>query len=94
MTPEAAEKEKISTYLRSLGAYVFRPVQRGMGTATVDLLVCLHGRFIAIEVKVKPEKPTKRQKIVLDQIKAADGCTLVAYSVDDVEEFLELFFGG
>lgn len=59
-----------------------------------DIIGCLRGRFVAIEVKA-PHRRTephgglsKIQKHVLDQIRAAGGITVVAYGTGDIE-FLE-----
>ena len=88
--PEAKVKDAIKTYLKEIGAYQFWPVQTGYGAATVDVLVCWRGLFVAIEVKrhdTKPQ-PTARQKAVMQEVAAAGGATQVAYSVDDVRDRL------
>ena len=88
--PEAKVKDAIRAYLKEIGAYQFWPVQTGYGAATVDVLVCWRGLFLAIEVKrpdTRPE-PTPRQKSVLQEVAGASGATVVAYSVEDVRERL------
>jgi Holliday junction resolvase len=84
MTPEGKIKKEIVKYLESIGAYVFCPVQSGRGKTTLDIIVCLRGRFISIEVKVPGKYPTERQKLVMDKITEAGGFAMVARSVDDV----------
>ena len=84
---ESELKAEYRKWLREQGAYVFSPVQMGMGKTTVDDLVCWRGLFLAIEAK-KPDtnkKPTLNQKTTLQEVSAAGGATLVAYSVDDVK---------
>jgi hypothetical protein len=54
-TPEGKIKKQIVDWLRSQGAYVFAPVQQGFGASTLDLIVCWHGDFVAIEVKTRPQ---------------------------------------
>ena len=85
--PEAKVKDAIKTYLKEIGAYQFWPVQTGYGAATVDVLVCWRGLFLAIEVKRGDTRPkaTLRQVTVLQEIAAAGGATLIAYSVDEVK---------
>lgn len=100
--PEAKVKDKIKTYLASIGAYHFWPVQTGLGASTVDCLACVPititpdmvgrkiGAFVAIEVKrpdTRPE-PTPRQEAVLRQVAAAYGGISVAYEVEDVKSVL------
>lgn len=83
LTPEGAVKKECRAYLRSIGAYVFSPVQMGYGQATVDDLVCYKGRFIAIEYK-RPEggQLTKRQETCLESVSDAGGFPIVTSSVD------------
>lgn len=42
------------------------------------------GRFIGIEAKVKPNKPTEEQLRALQRIEKDKGIAIVAYSLDDV----------
>jgi hypothetical protein len=42
------------------------------------------GRFLAIETKVRPNKPTKVQRAFLDAVTLAGGLAIVAYDLDDV----------
>jgi hypothetical protein len=85
ITPEGRIKKQIRDWLREQGAYVFSPVQQGFGQQSLDLLVCWRGDFVAIEVKAPGNKPTKRQELIADQIKAAGGITVLAYTLDDVK---------
>lgn len=92
MTPEGKVKKECRAYLRSIGAYVFSPVQMGYGQATVDDLVCYKGRFIGVEYK-RPEggKLTDRQKQSLKAIQDAKGYTIIACEVDDIKVCLGMF---
>jgi len=84
--PEAKVKDEIRAYLKEVGAYQFWPVQTGYGAATIDCLACWRGLFIGIEVKRPDTRPkaTPRQQVVMQEIAAATGATVVAYSVEDV----------
>lgn len=74
MTPEGLVKKKLRAYLDMLGAYYFMPVQMGYGATTVDFLVCIDGKFHAIETKRQGvTKLTLRQGSVLDKVKKAGG---------------------
>jgi len=46
------------------------------------------GKFIAIEVKMKGNKPSIYQEEFLNQIKQRNGIAIVAYSLEDVMKFL------
>lgn len=89
-TPEGAVKKQIRAYLTSLGAYHFSPVQYGMGASTLDLLCCLQGKFIAIEVK-RPGvlSPTARQNAVIKTIHAAGGIAFTTDSLERTRKYLQ-----
>jgi len=57
-----------------------------------DILGCVFGNFIAIEVKVAPNKPTPLQKATLRKMQKAGGWTMVAYDVKSTLEFVEGIF--
>jgi len=54
-----------------------------------DLLVCYHGIFLGLEVKMPGEKPSPIQRQVLKSIEAAGGVARVVCSVEEVDEILD-----
>ena len=66
---------------------IFRRLgQKGMS----DILGVLKGgRFVAIEVKIKPNKPTADQLAFLQKVRNTGGIGIVAYSLDDVLEIIK-----
>lgn len=46
------------------------------------------GRFVAIECKIAPNKPTEEQKQFLREVARLGGIVLLAYSIDDVVEMV------
>lgn len=92
LTPEGRVKNEIRKWLKEQGAYVFSPVQMGIGSRTLDLLVCWKGRFVAIEVKRPGKIATKLQAQIIVSIQDADG---EAFCVDSLEackqEFLRFW---
>jgi hypothetical protein len=64
------------------GGYIPLPAgDRGMS----DMMVCLpDGKFAAIEVKKKGNKPTPEQLDFLEAMRRNNGIGIVAYSIDDV----------
>jgi hypothetical protein len=86
LTPEGKVKAIVRPYLRRiLGAYVYSTVPTGYGPSTLDDLVCLDGRFVAIEYKAPGRIPTDRQNEIMKQVRAAKG--IVAWG-DDAEEIV------
>jgi hypothetical protein len=54
-------------------------------SGTSDITGCSKdGRFIAIECKIKPNKPTELQEAYLNEIRKRGGIALVAYDLEDV----------
>jgi hypothetical protein len=77
-TPEGRVKAAVKLAMAPYGVYYFMPVSNGMGVmGAPDILACLNGRFIAIEVKAGKNKPTALQIRALQSIHDAGGLALV-----------------
>jgi len=92
-TPESKIKKKVRGRLRAAGAYVFSPVQMGMGMPTLDDLVCFSGKFVAIEYKAAGGKPTPRQQMTMKVIRQAGGIVIWADSYEGIIEELNKALG-
>lgn len=103
-TPEGQVKKAILEYLRFIPnccvfpivtAGVFDPTRKLFRTnkimrlGTPDILLCIDGYFVAIEVKAPKGRLSPHQDLVLKDIEQAKGFALVARSVDDVIEFMK-----
>lgn len=54
-----------------------------------DILgIAKDGKFIAVECKIKGNKPTALQELFLDEIRSRGGYGIVAYDLKDVENIL------
>ena len=78
----------ILKYLKSLNnCFAFKEHGGMYGTAGIpDIICCLNGRFIGIEVKRPGGKVSKLQEVTMKKINTAGGIAFVAYSVDDVHK--------
>ena len=77
-TPEVAVKKQIRKILDDAGAYYAMPIGSVYGNSGVpDFLICMQGRFIAVEAKAGTNKPTALQEMHLDRIRAKGGIALV-----------------
>ncbi|AUV60743.1 holliday junction resolvase [Gordonia phage Biskit] len=87
--PEARLGRQIRKALEERGAFMFK-IHGGptMMAGLPDLIGVWHGRFIAIEVKMPGNSPSKIQERVMDRIRQAGGRVVVAYSVADALEVL------
>lgn len=78
MTPESRVKAQVKKILTAYGAWYAMPVGGMLGRAGIpDFLVCLNGKFIAIETKAGRGKLTALQRLNLQQIKETGGIVLV-----------------
>jgi hypothetical protein len=83
MTPESKVKAKVKKILLDLGAYYAMPVTGGYGNSGVpDFLVCLRGRFYAIECKANGGKTTALQEKHLADIRGAGGISLIIHEAN------------
>jgi len=86
VTPEGRVKARVKRLLDKYKTnYEFWPVPYGYGASTLDCLICFRGWFIAVETKAPGKRPTDRQKMIINQIRAAGGIALVV----DGEEGLQ-----
>lgn len=91
MLPEKKIQNKIRRFLVSQGAYHFKHFGCMFSRAGVpDIIACLKGLFVAIEVKSEKGKLSELQEINIQQIREAGGIAMVARSVEEVEENLKL----
>ena len=85
-TPEGRVKDKVKKALRDIHAYWFMPVQNGMGSPSLDFLICYNGRFFGIETKAPGKtKPTPRQANTMRAIENAGGGTFLVHDEQSLE---------
>ena len=78
-TPEKKVKDKIVRILKEEDVYYFFPATHGFGRSGVpDIICCVAGMFLAIEVKAGKNKPTALQVAEIEAIRRADGVAIVA----------------
>ena len=81
-TPEAKVKKKVTNILKFHNAWYCSPATRGMGRSGVpDILCCLRGVFIGIEVKRDGKHlPTKLQEHELWKLQQSGGWGIVIHN--------------
>jgi len=94
-TPEKKVKKKVVEILKQYNAYYFYPVTGGFGASGVpDIVTCVKGRFLGIEVKADAKKrgPTALQQKNLNEINATGGIGLVidTNNLDELVKVLDL----
>lgn len=82
MPKESVIQAAIIKALKAEGHYVVNVVVAGVA-GTPDLLVCAHGRFIALEVKTPKGRVTPMQVVQNNLVEKAGGAGFVVRSVAD-----------
>ena len=80
MASEKSYENKIKRYLKERGCY--RVKYHGnyfSENGTPDILACVNGYFLAIEVKAQDGHPSELQLVKVDSIRKAGGFAYVAY---------------
>ena len=86
LTPEGHEKKEIKKYLDSIGAWYFCPYMAGMGKSGVpDIIACIVGHFVGIEVKREGKRPTKLQMRRIAEIQQARGSAFAGTAADVID---------
>lgn len=80
MAQEKSFENKIKRYLKDKGCYRVKYFGCSYSeSGTPDILACVNGYFLAIEVKAQTGKPSELQLEKINQIRKAGGFAFVAY---------------
>lgn len=81
MTPEGKVKAKVVAILKKYNVWYHFVANNGYGSAGCpDILACVKGRFLALEIKADAsKKPTALQQLSIDKIHAAQGLAMVVH---------------
>ncbi len=84
---EAEIVNKILKYLKTVpGCFAWK--EHGGIAGIPDIIACVNGRFIALEVKTPVGKLTKLQESTIEKILVSGGVAEVVHSVDKVRAVL------
>lgn len=88
MAQEKLFENKIKTFLKKEGAWSIKYWAGSKFTkdGIPDILACVNGYFVAIEVKAKNGKPSELQLYNVRKIREAGGIAVILYP-DQFEEF-------
>ena len=83
MAQEKNFENKIKAYLKSIGAYFIKTHgDRFSRVGTPDIIACVNGHFVAVEVKATTGKPSELQIYNIEQINKAGGYGVILYPKD------------
>ena len=91
MAKEQDIQTQIMDYIKSIGGIPIKQNQIGIyATAGVpDILACIVGKFVAIEVKKPGQKPKPIQVAWINAINSAGGVAFWADNLEDVKRKLQ-----
>jgi len=84
---ESVIQKKIIDLVRSHGGYIIKVIT-ATSSGVPDLIACVKGKFIAIEVKTPTGIISPLQERNIKQIHKAAGVGIIARSVEEVEDLL------
>lgn len=80
---EKSFENKIKNFLDSIGAVWYKQFGCSYTKAgTPDLLCCVNGHFVAVEVKAENGRPSPLQLYNIDKISKAGGVVYILYPKD------------
>lgn len=88
--------KSILKYLKTLPRCFFWKEHGGIyGTSGIpDIIVCIGGRFIALEVKTQKGKTTPLQNAAIRKIRSSGGFAFVVRSVEEAKNAINSATGG
>lgn len=92
MAQEKNFENKIKGFLKEQGAYFVKFFANNYTKKGVpDILACINGYFVGIEVKAQNGHPSELQLYNIEQIRKADGFAFVLYpsGYEQFKEFIE-----
>lgn len=89
---EKTIENEIKGYLDSIGAFHIKTHGSMFSKAgTPDILACINGYFVGIEVKQPGGVVSELQKAKIKLIQQAGGISFVAYSLEEAKTYLKKF---
>ena len=84
--------DEIKLHLESLPFSEVIPITpgtHGSMRSTSDIIACINGRFLAVEVKTENDTPTRGQIRFIKNVIKAKGSGFVTYSLEDTKSKLK-----
>lgn len=93
---ESEITKSILKYLKTLPRCFFWKEHGGIyGTSGIpDIIVCIDGRFIALEVKTQKGKTTPLQNAAIRKIRNSGGFAFVVRSIEEAKNAIDSAMGG
>lgn len=73
-------EKQVKDYLKEQGCWVLKTWSNGIQREGVpDLLICINGYFVGVELKARNGKPSELQLWNIDKIRESNGFAMVLY---------------
>lgn len=91
MPKEQNIQTAIMEYIKSIGGLPIKQNQIGIyaQAGVPDIIACIKGRFVAIEVKKPKQKPKPIQYAFLEAINSCGGLAFWADNLEDVKKIIK-----
>lgn len=90
MAAEKTFENKVKKYIEGCGGWQVKFFANRMTKNGIpDVLACINGYFVAVEVKAENGKPSELQKYHVREINDTGGCAIILYP-DQYEKFKKL----
>ena len=86
---ESQIQKKILKYLKEQHIYAFKVITANR-KGIPDIIACIDGEFVALEVKRPGGKPTALQELNIRDIKKSGGEARIVYSLEDVIDIIQI----
>lgn len=91
MQPETRFKQLFFAMLKEIPHVWYFKVEAGAVRGIPDVIICAGGKFVAVELKVPPNIPTKIQAFTLTRIEKSGGLARVI-TPDNVDDFVDKLY--
>lgn len=82
-------KKQVMLYLKDKGIFWKTSDRFQVGLPDIVGILKPSGKFVAIELKIYPNKPTKMQQYILNKTRLFGGIAILAYSIEEVKRLLD-----
>lgn len=80
MSEEKNFENKVKRYLKENNIWYVKYFENGVTKAGIpDILACVNGFFVGIEIKASKGKPSEIQKYQQEQIRKSNGISIILY---------------
>ncbi|MCX6145715.1 MAG: VRR-NUC domain-containing protein [Candidatus Kapabacteria bacterium] len=84
---ESDIQASILKYVKAIGGFTFK-VMTANTSGIPDVICCINGKFVALEIKLPGKNATELQKYKISEIQKAGGIASVVTSLDGAKEIL------